>query len=512
MFKHVPSPLQTPPSSLKKKTAPTYYEDIYGTENPDEDQHPDQCESESDSDDDMAKREPTNRRTDRIFEPFMRISKQHVSDNETEHSGETSSDETASASEEGALAEGDIFSNQNLPYNNNNTNTSKQISTSRPNLFETRRTSTKATPKNITPTKNFGMFGVAPLTPETSSYMNSVNTSDAITFRGFGERETITQTSTATSIDQDSSNALNAVTDDMNDTFATLEPADDLLGGLEDTLMQSAQEDQPSQNLFDFGLDQIARPQQNGGDKREQTATGDQPTSDIDLDQSVIAQQNGDGTVNEQQATETQLQAPVASMETTDISRAQSADPNPAVARDSPMPGTFPEETETAAEEPAMEDEGYQADVDNTVDQIDAPQPKRRGRPPKSATPCKQAAPTTTTDDTPRSTRSATTKQIEAEKAEKIANRLHKRGSLAAPPRASPRNKETARAATLRKKGKQTAPVANGINKKIVAKGSRKSSRLEGVRNWKGEKLDEGKAYVQVQEAVEGREEYEKHY
>ncbi|KAK3651220.1 hypothetical protein LTR56_002078 [Elasticomyces elasticus] len=501
MFKHVPSPLQTPPSSLRKKTAPTYYEDIYGMENSDEDQHPDQCESESDSDDDMAKREPTNRRTDRIFEPFMRTSKQHVSDNETEHSGETSSDETALASEEGALAEGDIFSNQNLPYNNNNTNTSKQISTSRPNLFETRRTSTKATPKNITPTKNFGMFGVAPLTPETSN-MDRITTSDAIAFSGFGERDIISQAST-TSINQHPNNAM--ATDDVNDTFATLEPADDLLGGLEDTLMHSAQEDQVSQNLFDFGLEQAAALQQNGD--REQAATGVQPTFDFGLDQPIIAQQDGDNTVITQVATELDSTAPVAQMDTTDPSRAQSA-------RDSPMPGSFPEEAEAVAEQNDMEEDGgYQADVDNTIDQIEAPQPKRRGRPPKSATPSKESAPATTTDDTPRSTRSTTTKQIEAEKAEKIANRLRKRQSLPAPTRASPRNKETARSATLRKKGKQAAPITNGVNKKTVAKGSRKSGRLEGVRNWKGEKLDVGgKGYVKVQEEVEDRAEYEKHY
>ncbi|KAK4901993.1 hypothetical protein LTR27_000893 [Elasticomyces elasticus] len=508
MFKNVRSPTQTPTPKRRVMKTP-YYEDIYGTENPDEDQNPVACESESDSDDDdMAGRNPANPAPTRIFKAFMRSPKQHVAD-ETEHSGETSNDETVSPNEEGALAEDDIFSNQNLPYNNNNT--SKPTATSRPNLFQTRRTSTTATPKNITPTKNFGMFGVAPLTPETSSNMNSMNTSDDITFRGFGERETITQTSTTTSTNQHANNDM--ATDNMNDTFATLEPAEDLLGSLEDTLMQSAQEDQASQNPFDFGLEQVATRQQSGD---KQAATGVQPPFDFGFGQPVIAQQNGDDTVNEQQATETQLQAPVISMETTDTSRAQSADPNPAVARDSPMPGTFPEETETAAEEPTMEDEGYQADVDNTVDQIDAPQPKRRGRPPKSATPSNRSAPTpaTATDDTPRSTRSATTKQIEAEKAEKIANRLRKRQSLPAPTRASPRKQETARSATLHKKSKMVAsPVANGVNKKPVAKGSRKSGRLEGVRNWKGEKLDVGgKGYVKVQEAVEDREEYEKHY
>ncbi|KAK5733461.1 hypothetical protein LTR17_009706 [Elasticomyces elasticus] len=487
MFKNVRSPTHTPTSKRRVMKTP-YYEDVYGTENPDEDQHPDECESESDSDDDMAERQPTDGKATRIFKPFMKSAKQHVAD-ETEHSGETSSDETVSASEEGALAEDDIFSNQNLPYNNNNIG--KPTATSRPNLFQTRRTSTKATP-----TKNkYGMFGVAPLTPETSSNMNSINTSDAIRFGGFGEREIIPQTSTTTSIDQHPNNAM--ATDDMNDTFATLEPTDDLASDLENTLVQSAQEDQASQNLFDFGLDQVDPPQQNIDDMmRDQAA------------------RNGDDTVNKQAATELESTAPVAQMDTTDTSRAQSADPNPAVARDSPMPGSFPEEeAEAVAEQHDIEEDGgYQADVDNTIDQLEAPQPKRRCRPPKSATPSKESAPATTTDKTPRSTRSATTQQIETEKAEKIANRLHKRQSLAAPTRASPRNKETARAATLRKTGKKAAPVANGINKKTVAKGSRKSSRLEGVRNWKGEKLDEGKAYVQVQEAVEDREEYEKHY
>ncbi|KAK5709092.1 hypothetical protein LTR17_020091 [Elasticomyces elasticus] len=492
MFKNVRSPSQTPASTLKKKTAPTYYEDIYGTENPDEDQNPDACESESDSDDDMAGRQPTDGKATGIFKPYMRSSKQHVAD-ETEHSGETSSDETVSASEEGALAEDDIFSNQNLPYNNNNI--SKPTATSRPNLFRTRRTPTKATPTKLTPKNKYGMFGAAPLTPETSSNMNSINTSDAIPFGGFGEREIIPQTSTTTSIDQHPNNAM--ATDDMNDTFATLEPTDDLASDLENTLVQSAQEVQASQNLFNFGLDQVDPPQQN--------------VDDTMRDQAAL---NGDDTVNGQAATELESTAPVAQMDTTDTSRAQSADPNPAVARDSPMPGSFPKEAEAVAEQNDMEEDGsYQADVDNTIDQIEAPQPKRRGRPAKSATSSKQLAPATTTDDTLRSTRSATTKQLEAEKAEKIANRLRKRGSLAAPTRASPRNKETARAATLRKKGKQAEPIANGVNKMTVAKGSRKSGRLEGVRNWKGEKLDVGgKGYVKVQEEVEDRAEYEKHY
>ncbi|KAK5675523.1 hypothetical protein LTS10_011967 [Elasticomyces elasticus] len=507
MFKNVRSPTQTPASSLKKKKAtPTYYEDIYGTENPDEDQNADACESESDSDNDMAERDPANGRTDRIFKPYVRSPKQHISD-ESEHDGETSSDETVPPNAEGALAEGDIFSNQNLPYNNNNI--SKPTATSRPNLFQTRRT-----PIQATPTKNkYGMFGAAPLTPETSSNMNSINTSDDITFRGFGEREINTQTSTTTSTNQHPNNAM--ATDDMNDTFATLEPADDLLGGLEDTLMQSAQEDQSSQNLFDFGLDQAAPSQQNRDDTvGEQAATRAQPTFDSSLDQQVIAQQSGVDTVNEQATTEFQRQASVAPMDTADTSRAQSTDPKSTAARDSPMPGSFPEDAEAVAEQNDMEEDGgYQADVDNTIDQIEAPQPKRRGRPAKSATPSKQLAPATTTDDTPRSTRSATTKQIEAKKAENIANRLRKRQALPAPARASPRNRDTARSATLSKKGKQAAPVVNGINKKTVTKGSRKSSRLEGVRNWKGEQLDVGgKGYVKVQEGVEDREDYEKHY
>ncbi|KAK4957672.1 hypothetical protein LTR10_005639 [Elasticomyces elasticus] len=516
MFKHVPSPLQTPPSSLSKKTAPTYYEDIYGTENPDEDQHPDQCESESDSDDNMAERDTTDSAPTRIFKPYMRSPKQLVSD-ETEHSGETSSDETVSPDQEGALAKDDIFSNQNLPYNNNNI--SKRASTSTPNLFQTRRTPTKAPaiPTKLTP-KSFGMFGTAPLTPETSSNMNSMNTSDAITFGGFGERETVLQASTTTSINQHSNSAIS--TDDMNDTFATLEPADDLLGGFENALTEPTHQSTSNshESMLDLGRDLSMFTHQNANDAlNHQAATVLQSDPNFVLYQPVLDQQAADDAPSEQATSEFQIQASSAPVDTADTSRAQSADPNSAVARDSPMPGTFPEETETetAAEKSGVEDEGYQADVDNTIDQIDPPQPKRRGRPAKSATPSKQSAPApaTATDDTPRSTRSATTKQIEAEKAEKIANRLRKRHALPAPTRASPRNKETARSATLRKKGKQAAPIANGVNKKTVAKGSRKSGRLEGVRNWKGEKLDVGsKGYVKVQEEVEDRAEYEKHY
>ncbi|KAK3621393.1 hypothetical protein LTR56_016003 [Elasticomyces elasticus] len=503
MFKNVRSPTQTPTPKRRVVKTP-YYEDIYGTENLDEDQNADACESDSDSDNDMAERDPANGRTDRIFKPYVRSPKQHISD-ESEHDGETSSDETVSLNAEGALAEGDIFSNHNLPYNNNNI--SKPTATSRPNLFRRRRT-----PTQTTPTKNkYGMFGAAPLTPETSSNMNSINTSDAIAFNGFGERDITLQAST-TSINQHPNNVL--ATDTMDDAFATFEPADDLLGGFENALTEPTQQSNSHESMLDLGTNLSAFTHQNGNDALEdQAATVLQSDPNFVLYQPALAQQAGDDAPSEQATSEFQIQASSAPMDTTDTSRAQSADPNSAVARDSPMPGSFPEEAEAVEEQNDMEEDGgYQADVDNTIDQIEAPQPKRRGRPPKGASPSKESAPATTTLDTPRSTRSATTKQVEAEKAEKIANRLRKRQSLPAPSRASPRNKETARSATLRKKGKQAAPVANGINKKTVTKGSRKSGRLEGIRNWKGEKLGEGKAYVQVHEAVEDREEYEKHY
>ncbi|KAK3112825.1 hypothetical protein LTR53_010506 [Teratosphaeriaceae sp. CCFEE 6253] len=171
-----------------------------------------------------------------------------------------------------------------------------------------------------------------------------------------------------------------------------------------------------------------------------------------------------------------------------------------------------------ALQEPADEsDAGYLADQNEMRDETPVTQPKRRGRPPKDAT--ATPAKLQTESEDPGRTRSASAKQVEAAKAEKLANRLRKRNSLpTAPSRSSPRKQTvTARAATLqrRKPKKVVSPVANkGITKKPIVKGSRHSGRLASVVSWKGEKLDVqgGKGYVAVVVDGEDRSEYQKHY
>ncbi|TKA69368.1 hypothetical protein B0A55_06154 [Friedmanniomyces simplex] len=467
---------RAPPTNRKVKERPKYYEDIYSTENADEafDRFPDDCESESDSGNDMEASPSTRAKPAGFFWTYARQSTQQIS------GASEDEDETPSTNKAGAVR--GIFGNVNLPYHNNNK--TPATSKSRPNLFQKKHVPFKtSSPKKLTPKKKFGMFGTAPLTPDTGTTMERINNSDAITFydASMGTRN--------------SSNATNA-----------LRHLDGQPGEFDPTTSTGAF---PANDFFH---------------KMETSLATFQPANDIPtdpynydaaFDPSDFINHAADGAGQGHDATEPGFTAPSAQMLGSNADGTQNATADDAIVRSSPMPGMFPEEAEPVAEKSAMEEDetGYQADEDDTLDQIQTPGPKRRGRPSKTATPSKQQA---NEEAAPRSTRSATIKQVEAEEVEKIANRLRKRRSLPTQPtRVSPRNKKaTARTATLRKKAKKVVvPVTNGISSKRAWQVSRESSRLGGLRNWKGERLEgKGKGYVEVTADDVDRDEYVKYY
>ncbi|TKA62961.1 hypothetical protein B0A55_10647 [Friedmanniomyces simplex] len=468
---------RAPPTIRKVKKRPQYYEDIYGTENADEafDRFPDDCESEPDSGNDMEASPSTRAKAAGFFNSYAPQSKQQDSSQSEDE------DETPPPDKAGAVR--GIFGNVNLPYHNNNK--TPDTSKSRPNLFQKKHVpfTTTSSPKKLTPKKKFGMFGTAPLTPDTGTTTERIDNSDALTFddASMGNRNS----GNATNADR----LLDGQPGEFDPTTSTgAFPANDLSHEMETSLARF----QPANDI-----------------------PTDSYNYDAGFDPSDFTNHAKDGAGQGHDATEPGFTAPSTQMLGSNADGTQNATADDAIVRSSPMPGMFPEEAEPVAEKSAMEEDetGYQADDDDTLDQIQIPGPKRRGRPSKTAISSKQHA---DEEEAPRRARSATIKQVEAEEAEKIANRLRKRRSLPAQPtRVSLRNKKaTARTATLRKKTKKVVvPVTNGISSKRAWQVSRESSRLGGLRNWKGERLEgKGKGYVEVTADDVDRDEYVKYY
>ncbi|KAK0356175.1 hypothetical protein LTR02_011664 [Friedmanniomyces endolithicus] len=479
---------RTPRSHRKVKPRPTYYEDIYGVQNADEafDRSADVCESEPDTADERTKPSSTRAKTSGFFKPYTLESDLRISDSSEE-------DETAPLDRAGAVK--GIYSNVHLPYHDSkNTARIRVKSTSKPNLFQKKPAPSLPSPRKLTPRKKFGMFGNAPPTPDTDSgtAMERVNTSDTVNSGDLGEREgnDINNTNVGPTAGDPSSSLAVADPGTGEGVFAASaffrEMANKTLQ-LADNAPSGPQVHYPGFELSDFI------------NEAEDTAP--------------------DG----EAAIESTFTAPAAQMMRSDTNGgAQNAIEGGTSARSSPMPGTFPEETEEVVEQPAIEEDEEdenlsQADQDDTQDQIQIAQPKRRGRPPKTATLSKQPA---NAKATLRSTRSAA--QLEAEQGAKIADRVRKRrSSPTQPTKPSPRKKATARTATLRRKAKRVdfALIANGAPTKrpwVVSREKTMTSRRKGmskeVRNWKGEKLEvKGMGYVKVGADVEDLEEYVKY-
>ncbi|KAK1074600.1 hypothetical protein LTR12_005781 [Friedmanniomyces endolithicus] len=463
---------RTPRSHRKVKPRPTYYEDIYGVQNADEafDRSADVCESEPDTDNEgkeSKKPSSTRAKSTGFFEPYALRSDLGVS-------GDSEEDETAPLDKAGAVKGLGIYNNVHLPYHDRkNTAGTRTKSTSKPNLFQKKVALSTPSPRKLTPKKKFGMFGNAPPTPDTdpSTAMERVNTSDNVNSGDLGEHEgngTNDTNGGPTAGDRDHSLA-SAGPGTGEGVYAasaffrelankTLELANNAPSG--------PQVHYPGFEMSDFINETMVGPESNGG--------------------------------------------------------AQNAMEGGTSARSSPMPGTFPEETEEVVEQPAIEEDEEdesvsQAGQDDMQDQIQVAQPKRRGRPPKTATSSKQSA---NAKATLRSTRSAGL--LETEQRDKIADRVRKRRSLPTQPnKPSTRKKVTARTATLRQQARRAgfALIANGAPTKrpwVVSRekrmaSSRKSMPKE-VRNWKGEKLEvKGRGYVKVVADVEDLEEYVKY-
>ncbi|KAK0915225.1 hypothetical protein LTR57_013608 [Friedmanniomyces endolithicus] len=485
MFSHM-SP-RTPQSGRKVKARPTYYEDIYGVRNADEafDRSADVCESEPETDDEKTKRTSTCAKSTGFFKPYTLESDLRVSSDSEE-------EETAPLDEAGAVKGLGIYRNLHLPYHDDkNTARNRTKSASKPNLFRKKRAPSKPSPRKLTPKKKFGMFGDAPPTPDTdhSTAMESINTFDTVNAGDSGEREG----------------------NETNNTNGGLPAAGDLDGSLAVADPGTGEGVYAASAFFREMANQPMQPADDAPTGPQVHYPGFEPSDFIKETENDVP----DG----EAANETTFTASAAQMTESGVSDAQSAREKGISARSSSMPGAFPEETEVAVEQPSVEEdeEEVEGEEDDTQDQIQVAQPKRRGRPPKSATSSKQPA---NSKATPRSTRSAAL--LEAEQGAKIAGRVRKRRSLLTPPpKPSPRKKATARTATLRQKAKRAdlALIANAAPVKrqwVVSRekrmaSSRKSMPQE-VRNWKGEKLDvKGKGYVKVVAGSEDLEEYVKY-
>jgi len=341
------------------------------------------------------------------------------------------------------------------------------------------------------------MFGDAPPTPDTdhSTAMDSINTSDSVGSGGlgnFGEREGSNTNSTNGGPNAGDLDGPRAAADPS--TGEGVYAASAFFREMADKTLQLADNDPSGPQVHYPGFEM-----------------------------SDFINEAEDDVPDGAAMNEPGLAAPAAQMVGSESnSGAQNAMEGSTSASHSPMPGKFPEETEVLMEQPAIvedeEDESVsQADQDDVQDQIQVAQPKRRGRPPKTATSSKQPD---KAKATLRSTRSATL--LEAEQGAKIADRVRKRRSLPTQPtKPSPRRKVTARTAMLRQKAKRVdlelianaAPVKRPwvVSREKRMASSRKSMPQE-VRNWKGEKLDvKGKGYVKVVAGSEDLEEYVKY-
>ncbi|KAK0845775.1 hypothetical protein LTS16_023921 [Friedmanniomyces endolithicus] len=477
---------RTPQSHRKVKQQPTYYEDIYGVQDADEafDRSADVCESEPDTDNEgkeSKKPSSTRAKSTGFFKAYALESDLRVS-------GDSEEDETAPLDEAGAVKGTCIYNNVHLPYHDRkNTAGTRTKSTSKPNLFQKKVALSTPSPRKLTPKKKFGMFGNAPPTPDTdhSTAMERVNTSDTVNSGDLGEREG---------------------GDTKNTHYGPT------AGGLAGSLAAA----DPGTGEGVFAASAFFREMAN---KTLQLADNEPSGPQLHypgFELSDFINEAEDGAPDGEAANEATF---TAHMMESGVSDAQNAMEKGISARSSPMPGTFPKETEVAVEQPSIEKdkEEVKDEEDDTQDQIQVAQPKRRGRPRKTATSSKQPA---NAKATLRSTRSAAL--LEAEQGAKIADRVRKRrSSPIQPTKPSPRKKATARTATLRQQAKEVdfvlianaAPIRRQwvVSREKRMAGSRKSMSKE-VRNWKGEKLEvKGIGYVKVVAESENLEEYVKY-
>ncbi|KAK1061552.1 hypothetical protein LTR74_010943 [Friedmanniomyces endolithicus] len=475
---------RTPQSHRRVKQQPTYYEDIYGVQNADEafDRFADVCESEPETDHEKRMPSSIRAKSTGFFKPYTLESDLRVSSGNEE-------DETAPL--DGAGAVKGIYNNVHLPYHDRkNTAGTRTKSTSKPNLFQKKVALSTPSPRKLTSKKKFGMFGNAPPTPDTdpSTTMERINTSDAVNSGDLGEQE-----------GNDTNNTNGRPTaGDLGSSLAAADP-----GTGDGVFAASAFFREMASKTLQLADNEPSGPQ----------------VHYPGFEMSDFINETEDGAPDGEAGIESTFTAPAAQMVGPGSNgRAQNAMEGGTSARSSPMPGTFPEETEEVVEQPAIEDgedkHMSQADQDDAQDHIQIAQPKRRGRPPKTATSSKEPA---NVKGTLKSTRSAAL--LEAEQGAKIADRVRKRRSLPAQPtKPSSRKKTTARTATVRKKAKRAdfevianaAPVKRPwvVSREKRMAGGRKSMPEE-VRNWKGEKLEvKGMGYVKVAADVEDLEEY----
>ncbi|EMD01301.1 hypothetical protein BAUCODRAFT_128249 [Baudoinia panamericana UAMH 10762] len=156
------------------------------------------------------------------------------------------------------------------------------------------------------------------------------------------------------------------------------------------------------------------------------------------------------------------------------------------------------------------EDTGYQADNDETREELAEPRPKRIGRPRKTAGMRKGLAVTVKQSQLGR-TRGATTKQILDEQAAKAAARPRTRLSAAAATLLKPstRDKATARAATL--KSMKVAKSRRGRPPKRLMRGPNITPYW---RNWNGQtvRVKDGQGWVDMAGEMVDVTQYEKHF